>query len=98
MSASGTTLEMTPLLPCRPAILSPSVIFALLRDRDADHFLHARRQVAVLVAGEDLDIHHFAALAMRQAQREYLSHRALSRRRWRAAGSLRASALFHLWG
>ena len=29
MSSTGTTLEITPLLPCRPAILSPSVILRI---------------------------------------------------------------------
>ena len=45
MSSSGRILEMTPLLPCRPAILSPTEITPLGGDVDLHHLL-ARRWAA----------------------------------------------------
>ena len=44
MSSSGRILEMTPLLPCRPAILSPTEIMPLGGDVNLDHLLHAAGQ------------------------------------------------------
>ena len=44
MSSSGRTLEITPLLPCRPAILSPTEICALGGAVNLDHLLHAAGQ------------------------------------------------------
>jgi len=45
---------------------------ALLRHADAHHLVNPCREVAVLFAGEDLHIHHFATLAVRLAQRRIL--------------------------
>src|SRR6185312_12980358 len=45
---------------------------ALLRDTDAHKLIDARRQLHVRLAIEDLDIDHFAALAVRHPQRGVL--------------------------
>ncbi len=45
---------------------------APLGHRHAHHLVHARRQVAVLVAGEDLDVDDLALFTVRQAQRGVL--------------------------
>ena len=68
MSSTGTTLEMTPLLPWRPAILSPSVRRRRWATVTRTIFSTPAAQVAVLVAVKDLDVHDLAALAVGQAQ------------------------------
>ena len=60
---------MTPLLPCRPASLSPSGDLALLGHVDPDQLVHARRQLVVGVAVEDPDADDGAGLAVRHLQR-----------------------------
>ena len=54
MSSSGRIFEMTPLLPCRPAILSPTEITPLGRDVDLDHLLHAARQLVAALERVEL--------------------------------------------
>ena len=44
---------MTPLLPCRPAILSPDLELALHGDEDLDQLDDARRQLVALL--QELD-------------------------------------------
>ena len=64
----GRMREITPLLPWRPAILSPARDLALLGDRDAHHLVDARPAARRGVALEDLDVDDLAALAVRHAQ------------------------------
>ena len=59
---------MTPLLPWRPASLSPSVILRLCGHVDADQLVHARGQLVVVVAVEDADADDGAGLAVRNLQ------------------------------
>ena len=42
---------MTPLLPWRPASLSPTLILRFWADVDPDQLVDARRQLVALVAG-----------------------------------------------
>ncbi len=69
MSSSGRILEMTPLLPWRPASLSPSEILRLLGDEDADHVVDARLQVVAVRAREALDADDDAAVTVGHLQR-----------------------------
>ncbi len=41
---------------------------AALGNRDTHHHIHTGREIRILFAGEDFDIHDLAALAMRHAQ------------------------------
>ena len=59
---------MTPLLPCRPASLSPSEILRFWRDVDPHELVHAGRQLVAVVAGEHPDVDHLAGLAVRHLQ------------------------------
>ena len=56
MSSSGRILEMTPLLPCRPAILSPTEITPLGGDVDLDHLLHAGGQLVAALQRVELAV------------------------------------------
>src|SRR5271157_901017 len=67
ISSTGTTLETTPLLPWRPAILSPADL-AALGNGDAHHGIHTRRKISVIFAGKDFHIHNHAAFTMRHSQ------------------------------
>ena len=69
MSSSGRIVEITPLLPWRPASLSPSEIFPLLGHVDADQLVHAGRQLVALLAREHADPDHLAALAVGNLER-----------------------------
>ena len=57
------------MLPCRPAILSPAVILRRWATETRTIISTPGGQVGVVFTGEDLDIHHLAALAVRHAQR-----------------------------
>ena len=54
MSSSGRIFEMTPLLPCRPAILSPTEITPLGGDVDLHHLLHAAGQLVAALQRVEL--------------------------------------------
>jgi hypothetical protein len=54
MSSIGTTRLTTPLLPWRPAILSPGLQLPLHRDEDLDHLHHAGRQLVAALQLVDL--------------------------------------------
>ena len=69
MSASGTIFEITPLLPWRPASLSPSAILRFLATYTRTRSLTPGRQVVLVVAREGLDVDHDAALAVRDLER-----------------------------
>ncbi len=45
MSSIGKILEITPLLPWRPAILSPTEITRLRGDVNLDHLQHAAAEL-----------------------------------------------------
>ena len=64
MSSIGRILEMTPLLPWRPASLSPTRDLALLGDVDPHQLVDAGRQLVAVVAVEHLDVDDLAALAV----------------------------------
>ena len=72
MSSAGRILAMTPLLPWRPAILSPTRDLALLGDRHPDQAVDAGLEVVVELATELADLDDLAALAVGQAQRAVL--------------------------
>ena len=55
---------MTPLLPWRPASLSPTRDLALLGDVDPHQLVDAGRQLVAVVAVEHLDVDDLAALAV----------------------------------
>ena len=69
MSASGTIFEITPLLPWRPASLSPSAILRFLatNTRTSSFTPGGRSSPAVAREGEHVD--HDAALAVRDLER-----------------------------
>ena len=68
MSSSGTIFEITPLLPCRPASLSPSAILRLVATKTRTRLLTPGEVVAgVAVEGDYVD--HHAALAVRDLER-----------------------------
>ena len=69
MSSSGTIFEITPLLPWRPASLSPSCDLALGGDEDADQVVDAGAQVVAVVAVEGQHVDDDAALAVRDLER-----------------------------
>ncbi len=69
MSSWGRILAITPLLPCRPAILSPTRDLPLLGDRHPDQPVDARLEVVVQLATELADLDDLAPLAVRQAER-----------------------------
>ena len=64
MSSIGRILEMTPLLPWRPASLSPTRDLALLGDVDPHQLVDAGRQLVAVVTVEHLDVDDLAALAV----------------------------------
>ena len=68
MSSIGRILEITPLLPWRPASLSPSLILRFWRDVDAHQLVHARRQLVAVVAREHADVDDLAGLAVRHLE------------------------------
>ena len=72
MSSAGRILAMTPLLPWRPAILSPTLILRFWATRHADQPVDARRELVVELAAELADVDDLAALAVGQAQRAVL--------------------------
>ena len=72
MSSTGTIWEMTPLLPWRPAILSPSEILRFWATPTRTIWFDAGGSSSMFVAGEDLDVDDLAALAVRHAQRGVL--------------------------
>jgi len=55
-----------PLVPMAAGHLVTLGQLAPLRDADAHHLLHARREVAVLISREDVHVHDFALFAVRQ--------------------------------
>ena len=59
---------MTPLLPCRPASLSPSAILRRFADVDAHELVDARRQVVAVFPREHLDVDDLATLAVRDLE------------------------------
>ena len=69
MSSIGRILEMTPLLPWRPASLSPTLILRFWADVDPDQLVDARRELVALVAAEHLDVDDLALLAVGHLQR-----------------------------
>ena len=72
MSSCGRIFAITPLLPWRPAILSPTLILRFCATRHPDQAVHARLEVVVELAPELADLDDLAALAVRQAQRGVL--------------------------
>ena len=60
---------MTPLLPWRPASLSPTLILRFWADVDPDQLVDARRQLVALVAAEHLDVDDLAGLAVGHLER-----------------------------
>ena len=69
MSCSSTIFEMTPLLPWRPASLSPSEILRFLATNTRTRSLTPGRQVVAALAAEGLDVDDDAALAVGHLQR-----------------------------
>ncbi len=69
MSCSSTIFEMTPLLPWRPASLSPSAILRFLATRTRTGSLTPVCRSSPLSLREDLDVDHDAALTVRHLQR-----------------------------
>ena len=59
---------MTPLLPWRPASLSPSADLALLGDVDPHQLVDAGRQLVAVLAAEHLDVDDLAVLAVRHLE------------------------------
>ena len=59
---------MTPLLPWRPASLSPTLILRFWADVDPHELVDARRQLVVLVAAEHLDVDDLALFAVRHLE------------------------------
>ena len=57
MSSSGTIFEITPLLPWRPASLSPSEILRFFATKTPDLLVYARLQLVAVVAREALDVY-----------------------------------------
>ena len=68
MSSTGRILAITPLLPWRPAILSPTLILRFWATRHPDQPVDTGWQVVVVLAAEARDLDDLAALAVRQAQ------------------------------
>ena len=64
--------ETTPLLPWRPAILSPSEILRFWAIETRTILLTPAGSSSCVVAAEDLDVDDLAALAVRHAQRGVL--------------------------
>ena len=60
---------MTPLLPWRPASLSPTLILRFWADVDPHQLVDARGQLVALVAAEHLDVDDLAGLAVGHLQR-----------------------------
>ena len=69
MSSSGTIFEITPLLPWRPASLSPSAILRLLATYTRTRSLTPGGRSSPASRREGLDVDHDAALAVRHLQR-----------------------------
>ena len=65
MSASGTIFEITPLLPWRPASLSPSAILRFFATYTRTRSFTPGDRSSSFVAREGLDVDHDAALAVR---------------------------------
>ena len=61
------------MLPCRPESLSPLGDLTMLRNVDANHLVHAVRQLVAVFfgvfAGDLLDVNHRTGLAVRHTQR-----------------------------
>ena len=91
MSSSGRILAMTPLLPWRPAILSPTEMTPLGGDVDLDHLQHARGQlVAALQAVEPALLLVLEGLDPRRVLADDLA------RPWLPASGLRRSSALEL--
>ena len=88
MSSTGRILAMTPLLPWRPAILSPTLILRFCATATRIILLTPGRQLVVVLAAEDRDVDDLAVLAVRADAARSPSPRAPSHRRSRAAGAL----------
>ena len=69
MSSSGTIFEITPLLPWRPASLSPSAILRFLATNTRTRSLTPGGRSSLVVAREGLDVDDDAALAVRHLER-----------------------------
>ena len=69
MSSSGTILEITPLLPWRPASLSPSEILRFLATNTRTRSLTPGDRSSPAARLERLDVDDDAALAVRDLQR-----------------------------
>ena len=88
MSSSGRIFATTPLLPWRPASLSPTWSLAARRDVDLDHLVDGHGQVVALLdvlllargVGAELVFHRF----VEQLEAVLLLSRAWRRRRTRA--------------
>jgi hypothetical protein len=79
MSSSGTILAMTPLLPWRPAILSPTESCTLGGDVDLDHLQHAGGQLVAALHVRELAL-LLALHRMPMRGQYWLYDRRLSRR------------------
>ena len=64
MSSTGRILEMTPLLPWRPASLSPSLILRFWATYTRTSWLTPGGQLVLLLPGEHLDVDDLAGLAV----------------------------------
>ncbi|GIU97288.1 MAG: hypothetical protein KatS3mg013_1091 [Actinomycetota bacterium] len=65
MSSSGRIVAITPLLPCRPASLSPSEIFRFWATYTRTSWLTPAAQLVAVLPREHLDVDHLAVLAVR---------------------------------
>ncbi len=72
ISSTGSTRLMTPLLPWRPAILSPAPILRFCAIETRTNWFTPGGQLVVGLAREDLDLDDLAALAVWHAQRRIL--------------------------
>ena len=68
MSSTGRILEITPLLPWRPASLSPSEILRFWADVHPHELVHAGRELVTVVARQHANVDHLAGLAVRHLE------------------------------
>ena len=68
MSSTGRILEITPLLPWRPASLSPSLILRFWATYTRTSWLTPGGSSSSLVAAEHLDVDDLAGLAVRHLE------------------------------
>ncbi len=69
MSSIGRILEMTPLLPCRPASLSPSEILRFWATYTRTNWFDAGRELVLGIPIEDPDPDDRAGFAVRHLER-----------------------------